>query len=312
MRGICLVGTGVIATQHMKALEKIGGLRHSWVIGRTYEQAFEFARVWDFCQPGVNLEDSLSDPQVSLVIIASPSALHADQAMQAVRAGKDVIVEIPVGVNLAEVQMVASVAEARGVRVFVCHTMRSFPGIREVRRRVQAGEFEITQICGHFAIPRRRNQTQAGQRSWIDNLLWHHACHQVDATMWVLGVDQVERVSAMFGQTHPKFGMSMELSLHFATPARQLVTQTLTYNAEQLVWELRFIGSNDVLIFRNGCLSDEQGASLMAAVSWVDLIAQDRQMLAALENKHPCEYDVQQVLPAMRVLHLAQISTESN
>src|SRR6187431_3522151 len=100
MFGICMVGSGGIATEHLKAFEKIEGVRPRWVVSRLEDQALEFARAWKFDKAGIHFEESLSDDQVDLVVIASPSELHAQQALAALRAGKDVIVEIPVGLNL--------------------------------------------------------------------------------------------------------------------------------------------------------------------------------------------------------------------
>src|SRR5262249_3803156 len=129
MIGICMVGTGGIATEHMKAFEKIGGLHPRWGIFRLQDQAVKVAHPWKFDKAGIHFEETLSDDQVGLVVIASPSELHASQALAALRAGKDVIVEIPVGLNLAEAEEVARCARELGLRVFVCHTMRSFPAV---------------------------------------------------------------------------------------------------------------------------------------------------------------------------------------
>lgn len=312
MLGMCLVGTGAIATQHIKAFTEIGGVHPRWVVSRLEDQALKFAHDWKFEKAGIHFEEALSDAQVDLVVIASPSDLHAAQTFAALQAGKDVIVEIPVALSLDEAERIARCAEEVGRRVQVCHTMRSFPAIREIRRKVRAGELHITQIAGFFAIPRRRNQGWAGQRHWIDNLLWHHGCHQVDTALWVLGGEQVQQVSARLGRSHPQFGMAMDVSLHFRTASHQLVTQSLTYNTEKLYWELRFIGDEDVLTFRNGHLFNEQDQSVVPETNWRDLMAQNSHMLAALRGRQPSDYDVQEVLPAMRVLQQAQKSAEGS
>ena len=97
MIGICMVGSGGIATEHLKAFQKIGGVHPRWVVSRLEDQAHKFARAWKFDKAGIHFEETLSDDQVDLVVIASPSELHARQALAALRAGKDVIVEMPVG-----------------------------------------------------------------------------------------------------------------------------------------------------------------------------------------------------------------------
>jgi 2-hydroxy-4-carboxymuconate semialdehyde hemiacetal dehydrogenase len=306
MLGICLVGAGGIAIQHIKAFTQIGGVRHRWVVSREENEALTFAHHWQFEKSGIHLEEALSDPQVDLVVISSPSNLHARQTLAALRAGKDVIVEIPVALNLTDAEEITSYAAQVGRRVQVCHTMRSFPAIREARRRARTGELQISQVAGYFAIPRRRNQSWAGQRHWIDNLLWHHGCHQVDAALWVLGTREIQQVGALVGKAHPQFGMAMDVALVFRTASRQLVTQSLTYNTEQFHWELRFIGDEDVLTFRNGQCFDERDKPIIAEVDIRDLVAQNSQMLAALRNHEPSDYDVEEVLQAMQVLHQAQ------
>ena len=306
MTNLCLVGTGGIAIQHMKAFAEIGGVHPRWVVSRRQEAVEAFAREWDFDHCGIQLEKALVDPEIDLVLITSPSDVHAAQAMDALQAGKDVIVEIPVAVNLADAMRVAELAAETRRRVLVCHSMRSFPAIREVRRRARDGQLELSHIHGLFAIPRRRNQSWAGQRSWIDNLLWHHGCHLVDVAMWVLGVDEVEQISALIGRPHRQLGMAMDVSIQFQSSTRQLVTLALTYNAEEIFWEMRFIADEDVLIFRSGRLLNELNEDLIPEASYLDLVPQNSKMLAALGDGTPGDYEIESVIPAMRVLHEAE------
>ena len=295
----------------MKAFAETRGVHPRWVVSRRQEAVDEFAREWGFDRRGIELEKALVDPDIDLVLITSPSDLHAAQAMSALRAGKDVIVEIPVAVNLADALGVAELAAETGRRVLVCHSMRSFPAIREIRRRVRDGRLDLSHIHGLFAIPRRRNQSWAGQRSWIDNLLWHHGCHLVDAAMWVLGVDEVEQISALIGRPHRQLGMAMDVSIQFRTSTHQLVTQALTYNAEELFWEIRFIADEDVLIFRSGRLLNEKNEDLIPDTSYLDLVPQNSKMLAALRDGTSSDFEIDSVIPAMRVLHAAEQSARS-
>jgi hypothetical protein len=88
------------------------------------------------------------------------------------------------------------------------------------------------------------------------------------------------------------------------------VSHSLTYNTEQFHWELRFIGDEDVLTFREARCLDESNQSVVPEVDIRDLTAQNSQMLAALRDHKPSDYDVDEVLPAMRVLHQAQKAAE--
>jgi 2-hydroxy-4-carboxymuconate semialdehyde hemiacetal dehydrogenase len=310
MLNLCLVGTGLIATQHMKAFLALGGVVPLWVVSGTQEEAHKFGRIWGFARIAAELDEALADPAVDFVLIASPTSEHARQAIRSLRAGRHVIVEIPAALNLAEAREVERVSREVGRRVLVCHTMRSYPGIREIRRRVLADEFHISQIVGYFAIPRRRNQSIAGIRTWIDNLLWHHGCHMVDTAVWLLGVREVEQVNALIGKSHPEFGMAVDVSVSFRTRINQLVTIALTYNTEQFCQEVRCLGDEDTLTFRNGDLFDEKDQAVLPHRSWIDLIDQDMQMLATLTGGAPSDYEIGQVLPCMEILDRAEASAQ--
>src|SRR5687767_13270141 len=122
--GICVVGAGAIAQRHMQAYQQLGGVFPAWVVSQPKEAAREFADRWKFARSGTALDPALADASVQLVLIASPSPLHSEQAVQALQAGKDVIVEIPVALSWPDAEYVAQVAARLGRRVWVCHTLR--------------------------------------------------------------------------------------------------------------------------------------------------------------------------------------------
>jgi 2-hydroxy-4-carboxymuconate semialdehyde hemiacetal dehydrogenase len=310
--GLCVVGGGAIAGRHMQALERLGGVLPRWVVSDRGDVARDFARQWQFIDAGTSLEQALVDPLVQLVLIATPSDLHSHQAIQALEAGKDVLVEIPVAMSWPDAQQVCQVAAQLGRRVWVCHTMRSRDSLRDVRERVRSGRLHLTQIAGFAGIPRRRNQgmDNVGTRTWIDNLLWHHACHQVDASLWVLGMPEVARVQALFGPVHPSLGMVLDLGVQMTIADGTLITHSLSYNLEHPAWRLQFIGHEDVLTFDNGRLTNEAGEELFPDEPSVDCTTQDGEILHALRTGGECEYELSSVLATMEVLGRAQRSAD--
>lgn len=310
--GLCVIGGGAIAARHMQALQRSGGVLPRWVVSDRDDLARDFAGRWGFPEAGVSTAQALADPLVRLVLIASPSPLHSSQAIEALRAGKDVIVEIPVAMSWPDAQAVAQTAAEQGRRVWVCHTMRSLPALGVVREHVQSGRLHLTHIHGFLGTPRRRNQGMdgVGTRSWIDNLLWHHACHQVDASLWVLGMPPAARVQALFGPAHPTFGMALDLGMQYTTAAGTLVTHSLSYNVEHSAWRLQFIGHEDVLTFDHGRLTNEAGEELAPEHRSTDCTSQDQTILHALETGEACDYDLSQALATMEVLQRAQRSAE--
>jgi 2-hydroxy-4-carboxymuconate semialdehyde hemiacetal dehydrogenase len=305
--GLCVVGPGGIAGLHLDALSPLGATENRWVVGATAEEAEMFAQRWTFGNATTDLVEALADPAVSLVLITSPSALHAQQARQALVAGKDVIVEIPAALSAREAEQLAALAASASRRLLVCHTMRSFPAIATLRERSRTGAQRIAQIAGTFAIPRRRNENwTGGTRTWVDNLLWHHGCHVVDASLWMLDCTEVRGVVAQAGQEHPELGMTMDLSISFSTPERQLVTHCLSYNTARDVEQIQIITDDEFLVLRDGALSTPDGEEVIAGGGWSDLEPQDHEMLRAIVGGRPSQFDIDTTLPTMRVLDEAQ------
>jgi 2-hydroxy-4-carboxymuconate semialdehyde hemiacetal dehydrogenase len=305
--GLCLVGPGAIAGAHAKA-HTAGSLTEKlWVVGPTDERAAAFASEWGFAHSTAQLAEALGDDAVELVLITSPNGLHTEQALLSLEAGKHVIVEIPVGLSLSDAVAVADRAAATGRRAFVCHTMRSFPAIRYLRERVQAGELNISQINGFTTTPRRHNENWiGGTREWVDNLLWHNSCHYLDACLWVLGATEAKNVTAQFGRPNPEFGMTMDVSVSFKTPKNELVTYSGSYNAADGVSHMLFVADEGLFRLERSRLLDDQGNELFEAAEWADLRRQDTAIVEAIRGGTPSDFEIDTVLPTMRLLAQAQ------
>ena len=305
-RGVAVIGPGAIADAHLAAFAEIGGARPLWAIGRDPDRTSAFAARWEISHTGTDIRQALADPHVDVALICSPNALHAGQAAEALRAGKDVIVEIPMSLSAEDAQMTVDLAQECGRRVFACHTMRSFAGIRHLHDLIASGRESVTQVAGFFAIPRRNNEGFSGTRTWVDDLLWHHACHLVDATLWVTGRDAIEAPTLLRGDNHAQFGMTMDLTMSFviAGDPRVIASHSLTYNASTLCWQMRFCGLRGDYVFDNGNLFGTGGELLIEGASIRDLRFQNSQILHGLRTGAQTDFEGRDVLPSMRALRL--------
>jgi len=108
------------------------------------------------------------------------------------------------------------------------------------------------------------------------------------------------------GPVHPTLGMTLDVGVQLVTAGGELITHALSYNVEQPVWRLQFIGHEDVLTFENGRLTNEAGQELVPETPVVELTVQNSELLQALRTGQQCEYDLSAVLPTMEVLGRAQ------
>ncbi len=306
---VCFVGYGSIADAHAEALRQLPGVELVSVVGRDPAATAAFVEKWGFRSWTLDLEEALSGP-VDGVVITSPSDLHAAQAEAALRRGKHVLAEIPLATSLADAERVADTARETGLRVQVAHTQRYSAALRELRRRLAERELRPHHLVLRWFFLRRENVNWMGRRrTWTDNLLWHHACHVVDAALWLLAGGSetgatAEDVRAQFGPPHPELGIPLDLDLQF-TAGGALVSVAMSYNSSWPRHDYFVIGEETSVEFRDGRLWGPQGEVFTPAEDR-SILEQDREWLSAVREGRDPQVTPASVLPAMRVLQAAQ------
>ena len=91
------------------------------------------------CDAHAAFEDLLADPKVELVVVASPSHLHAEHTIQALRAGKAVVCEKPMAASLAEADAMIEAARQTGALLTVFQNRRYSPDFVKVREVIESG-----------------------------------------------------------------------------------------------------------------------------------------------------------------------------
>lgn len=298
------VGYGSIAEAHARAFRRLPEVELAWLVGRDPESTRAFAEQWGFSHWTLELEEALAG-EVDGMVVTSPSDLHAAQAAACLRAGKHVLVEIPVATRLADAERVAAAAREAGRCVQVAHTQRYYPALVELRRRIQEGELHPHHLVCRWFFLRRENVNWKGRRrSWTDNLLWHHGCHVVDAALWLLG-SPAGSVRAQFGPPHPELGIPLDLDLQF-TCGKTLVTVAMSYNSPWPRHEYLLIGEEAAVEFRDRALCGSEGALWTPGEGDDSILAQDREWLEAIREGREAAVSPAAVLPAMRLLEEAQ------
>jgi 2-hydroxy-4-carboxymuconate semialdehyde hemiacetal dehydrogenase len=202
---ICVVGYGMMGQWHSEALRKVNIGLHT-AVGRRPEGAKEFARRYGYRRRVLSLDEALADPAIDIVILATPSELHEEQAIKSLRAGKHTLVEIPMAMSLrGGPSGVVAAGEQSGKFYGVSHPMRLRRERESLQARKRAGDEHIRHIAGRFFIKRLENIGATGyQGRWIDNILWHHFCHFVDLGMFLFEYAPVRTVQSYFGAAASK------------------------------------------------------------------------------------------------------------
>lgn len=303
---IALAGAGAFGQKHLDALKQIHGVEVVSLISRDIDKTRETAARYGIGHATTALDEALARDDVDAVILCTPTQLHASQALACLDAGKHVQVEIPLCDVLADGEAVVRRQRETGLVAMCGHTRRFNPSHQWVRRRIEAGEFNIQQMDVQTYFFRRTNTNALGQaRSWTDHLLWHHAAHTVDLFAWQCG-SPVVRANALQGPVHPTLGIAMDMSIQLQTANGAICTLSLSFNNEgPLGTFFRYIGDTGTYLARYDDLvtgRDETVDVSRVAVSMNGIELQDREFVAAIREGREPEAGVAQVLPCYQVL----------
>jgi 2-hydroxy-4-carboxymuconate semialdehyde hemiacetal dehydrogenase len=303
---ICVAGEGAFGNKHLEALANIQGIEVVTLAGGVAADTGEVAKKWKIPHCSTNLAESLARPGVEAAILATPTPLHAQQAIQCLEAGKHVMVEIPMADNLLDAERLVAAQKKAGLVAMAGHTRRFNPSHQWVRKRILAGELHIQQMDVQTFFFRRSNMNALGKpRSWTDHLLWHHAAHTVDLFMYQTG-EPVSVVHAIQGPKHPTLGIAMDMSIQMKTPQGAICTLSLSFNNDgPLGTFFRYICDNGTYIARYDDLVDGKEKAIDVAkvdVSMNGIELQDREFFAAIRERREPNASVAQCLPAMQVL----------
>jgi predicted dehydrogenase len=121
-----IVGTGWMAETHTEALRRLG-IEVAGVAGRTPARAREVADRLGLATAYDSVEALVKDDSLAAVHVTSPNDVHAEQATAALRAGRHVVCEKPLGVSAAEAAALAALAADSGLVNAVCFNLRFAP-----------------------------------------------------------------------------------------------------------------------------------------------------------------------------------------
>ncbi len=303
---IALAGQGAFGIRHLEALARIPDVEVISLTGGRPAGTEEVAKKWRIPHWTTNLAESLKQPGIDAVILASPTQIHAQQAEMCMRAGKHVLIEIPMADTLADSERIVRVQKETGVVAMAGHVRRFNPSHQWVHKRIKSGELKIQQMDVQTYFFRRTNMNAQGQpRSWTDHLLWHHACHTVDLFQYQTG--ELPTVAhAVEGLIHPELKIALDMSIQLKMPSGAILTLSLSFNNNGPLGSFfRYICDNGTYKAVYDDLVD--GYDKPIDVSKVDVSTngielEDREFFAAIKEKREPNASVKQVLDCMRTL----------
>ena len=304
---ICVAGAaGAFGTKHLDALAAIEDVEVTSVMGVPDDDIGALARSRGIGHSSTDLGECLARDDVDAVILATPTQLHAAQAIQCLKAGKHVLVEIPMADTLSDAEALVQAQKETGLVAMVDHVRRFNPSHQWIHNRIKSGELNIQQLDVQTYFFRRSNMNALGKpRSWTDHLLWHHACHTVDLFIHQTG-EVPQEVFGLQGPSHPELGIAMDMTIGMKSPSGALCTLSLSFNNDgPLGTFFRYICDTGTYIASYDDLYDGRETPIDLsgiAVSNNGIELADREFINAIREGREPVSSVGQGLAAMKVL----------
>jgi 2-hydroxy-4-carboxymuconate semialdehyde hemiacetal dehydrogenase len=301
---ICVAGQGAFGQKHLDALKRIPGVEVTSLVGGSAASTAEVAKKYGIPHHTLDLAEGIQ--RADAVILTTPTKLHFRQGEQVMRAGKHVLVEIPVADSVEDAERLAQTAANARVVAMGGHVRRFNPSHQWVHKRIEKGELEIQQMDVQTYFFRRRNINAAGNpRSWTDHLLWHHAAHTIDLFQYQTG-ETISDCHAVQGSPHPELKIAMDMGIVAKVPSGAILTLSLSFNNDGPLGSFfRYICDNGTYQAYYDDLAD--GKKNPIDVSKVDVSMDgielvDREFIAAIREKREPNASLAQLLPCMRTL----------
>jgi D-xylose 1-dehydrogenase (NADP+, D-xylono-1,5-lactone-forming) len=163
------------------------------VASRTKDAADAYAREWKIPQAYGSYESMLADPEIDVIYISLPNRLHAEWTIKAVEAGKHVLCEKPLALNVDEVDAVKDAAHKHSRVVAEAFMYRHHPQTLKVQELVKSGSLgTLKLIRGSFTFVISREGDVRLRPELGGGSIWDVGCYPISYARSVVGGDPLE------------------------------------------------------------------------------------------------------------------------
>jgi UDP-N-acetyl-2-amino-2-deoxyglucuronate dehydrogenase len=232
--GCAIVGCGMIARFHARALAEVPNTRLAALVSRSTDSA---KKMKDELKLDVglytNLAEALDQPDVHIVIITTPSGAHHDPAITAAKAGRHVVVEKPLEITSVRCDAIIDACDKAGVQLCTIFPSRFGDANQELKKAVDAGRFGRLTL-GETTCKWWRSQAYYDEGGWkgtraLDGggALMNQAIHNVDLLQWMMGpVTHISGFTAMLAHERIEVEDTAVACLRFASGALGVIQAT--------------------------------------------------------------------------------------
>ncbi len=190
--GIGVVGLGRIGLAHATWQKRLSDLYRVVAIADSIPERQEEAKTTFGCRAYASCAELVKDAEVEAVVIATPTCLHKQNAVEAFAAGKHVVCDKPVACSLAELDVMIAAGKAAGKLFTVYQNMRFDATFLKVREVIQSGQLgRIVQVRRTGNNFERRWDWQT-LKEFGGGRLFNHGIHLLDQVLQLMASPEPE------------------------------------------------------------------------------------------------------------------------
>lgn len=147
-----IVGTGFMGKVHAENVRRLGNVEIAAVVGSRPETARKFAESAGIPIATDSLKDVLNNNEIAAVHICTPNVDHYPMSLAAIEAGKAVLCEKPMTMNVDEARRLVDAAKAKNAPNCVQHNLRYYPVVQQIRQMIAHGDLgDILIVQGTYS-----------------------------------------------------------------------------------------------------------------------------------------------------------------
>ncbi|MDF2663519.1 MAG: oxidoreductase [Paenibacillus sp.] len=187
-----VVGCGGISFSHFIGIERAEEAELAAVCDANEKRAEEFGVKYNV-KAYSDYARLLADPDIDVVCLCTPSGMHADQTIQAAEAGKHIVCEKPMAINLADAERMVEACDIIGVKLATIFPRRLSPASRFVKQLLEEGKLGKLSLCSGY-VKFYRDQAYYDSAGWrgtwaMDGggAMMNQGIHTIDLLQWFAG-----------------------------------------------------------------------------------------------------------------------------
>jgi predicted dehydrogenase len=235
---IAVVGAGYWGVNHVRNFHALGAL--AVVCDSSQPSLTKIKERFPDVRTETEYDRVISDPLIQGIVVATPAEAHYEMARKAIEAGKDVLVEKPLTLDVDEGRRLVALARERGRILMVGHLLEFHPAVLRLRDLIESGELgELRYIYS--------NRLNLGKVRREENILWSFAPHDIAIILRLVGEWPVRVGATGAAYLQPQIADVTVTHLEFPTGVRAhiFVSWLHPYKDQRLI----VIGSKRMAVF---------------------------------------------------------------